>query len=56
MPRVGVTNFYFNNLQFRIDHKEHKLYVIDRAYEKKYELIPEQKPDIPFVIVLKEQE
>jgi len=52
MAKTGVTKTYFNNLEFRIDHEEHKLYVIDHAYKKMYELVPEQKPDVPFVIVL----
>lgn len=52
MPRTGVTKIYFNNLEFKIYHEEHKLYVVDHAHKKKYELIPEQRQDMPFVIML----
>ena len=54
MPKTGVTKIYFDNLEFKIDHDDHKLYVIDHAYKKMYELIPERKPDLPFIITLKE--
>lgn len=54
MPRTGVTKIHFNNLEFKIYHEEHKLYVIDHAYKKKYELIPEQRPELPFTIQLVE--
>lgn len=54
MPKTGVTKIHFNNLEFKIYHEEHKLYVVDHAYKKMYELIPEQRPEMPFVIVLKE--
>jgi len=54
MPKSGVTKVYFNNLEFKIYHEEHKLYVVDHAYKKKYELIPEQREEMPFVIVLRE--
>jgi hypothetical protein len=54
MPRTGVTKIHFDNLEFKIYHEEHKLYVIDHAYKKKYKLTPEQQRDLPFKIELEE--
>ena len=53
-PRTGVTKLYFDNLEFKIYHEEHKLYVIDHAHKKMYRLVPEQRPELPFVIQLEE--
>lgn len=54
MSKGGVSKIFFSNLEFKIYYEEHKLYVIDHAYNKKYELIPEQRPDLPFVITFVE--
>jgi len=56
MPKTGVTKIYFNNLEFKFYYEAHELYVVDHAYKKTYRLIPEQKPDMPFIIVVDEVE
>ncbi len=54
MPKTGVTKIYFDNLEFKFYHKEHELIVVDHAYKKSYQLIPEHQPELPFIIILKE--
>lgn len=51
MTKQGLTKIHHEHLEFVFNHEEHRVYVRDHMYKIEYELVPEARPDMPFVIV-----
>lgn len=50
--KKGLTKIHHEHLEFVFDYEDHKVYVRDHMFKKKYELTPSAQSDFPFMVSL----